>query len=331
MSWYVDRNGRQVWVDKEETVYTVDEPAEDMPTQALTYLARETKQAVYAEHIIDEEDAKGRKKDPGAGARRGFVVRVDNADDRTRVTSLFQATVDKLFDAGVISRVDVDDSGNSKKAKRKRNKNKDTSSPLDAAAAALAAEEAKEEEDPYAMAPVNLAVNECNLRIVAKCNHFAHGAGFRVDVSEPGGTRQRTYLFTGKQAVSPQDFHKRLVDAVVTTGSRAMDGSMTDAPVDKTAEERHAERENARAQKDEDDWLSQMMGNCMVDKDAERQKREEEREKAAKERAEKRGEPAKPRDLSAVPPWMQTTRRRPKKDKEEPKAATNGYPEESGG
>jgi len=271
MSWYVDKRGRQLWVEKDELVFTVDDPPEELPVQDLAYLSTEIKQSVYQEHSVDGEIGRGKKaKEKGAGATRGYVVRVGNQDEKTKVINCFQEVADKLVDTGVVSRIDVDDSGRERKAKKKKNKISATGETI-----------VKEEEPVEIAAPlITLAINECNVQIIARCQHFTHGPGFKVAVSE-SGLRSIIVFYTGKQVVEAGAFHKQLIEVTEATGARVMEGTMVAPPPEK---EEKAEKKKERAadggggggyaaeQKDlaqnaEDDWLAQMMGNCMVPKE----------------------------------------------------------------
>merc|ERR1719221_878326 len=112
MSYYVGTDGRKVWVEDHETVYTVGEPDTELPVEVLTYLAVNSNKAVYAEHIVDDEEGgkKGKKaKEKTSGRQRGFVVRVDQ-EDKSRVSSAFRQATDRLSSSGVVSRIDIDES-----------------------------------------------------------------------------------------------------------------------------------------------------------------------------------------------------------------------------
>ncbi|CAE7541463.1 SAMS2 [Symbiodinium necroappetens] len=120
MSWYVGHDGRQVWVDARETVFTCDKPEDDLPTRQLTYLASNLQKTVFAEHAVDDLDGKkGKKKDKQAGRQRGFIVRVDQ-DERVNVLPSVQAAVDKLQSSGAVSRVDLDETEGKKRNKKGR-------------------------------------------------------------------------------------------------------------------------------------------------------------------------------------------------------------------
>merc|ERR1712217_363531 len=121
--------GKQVWVEYDEVVYTVEKPPEELPLAVLTYLTTGTRQAIYAEHLIEEEaGGKNKKaKERQSGQQRGYVVRVDK---ETRgadlVVSAFKGVAERLLSAGVVSYLDIDNSSDrDHKKKRNRRKNKD--------------------------------------------------------------------------------------------------------------------------------------------------------------------------------------------------------------
>lgn len=258
MSWYVDQRGRQVWVEREETVFTIDEPPEDWDptTENLTYLASASSKAVYAEHSIDEESASrgSKKKDAQAGRQRGFVVRVDHEDDGlSRVTSDFQAVANGLLASGAVSRVDVDASREGGKKKKKKAKDKKND------------EEEEEEKEKEPALP--LGVNECRVETTARCQHFAHGTGWKVEVSNGDGS-QRIFLFTAKKEVTTAEWHKQLLASMESSGTRVMLGRMLgDGPDGKGAGKAGPPKKD-EAQRDEDEWLESMLGRCMVSKDS---------------------------------------------------------------
>mmetsp|Transcript_102123 Transcript_102123/g.317677 ORF Transcript_102123/g.317677 Transcript_102123/m.317677 type:complete len:242 (+) Transcript_102123:116-841(+) len=119
MSWYVGQDGRKVWVENSETVYTVGEPEEELPLETLTYLAVNSHKPVFQENIINEDTGKKTKKakEGAAGRQRGFVVRVEQ-EDKGRVVATFRAAAEKLLASGIVSRYDVDESSTGSKKKR---------------------------------------------------------------------------------------------------------------------------------------------------------------------------------------------------------------------
>ncbi|CAK0818055.1 unnamed protein product [Prorocentrum cordatum] len=247
MSWYVDQRGRRVWVEREETVFTIDEPTEEPPTENLTYLASASSKAVYAEHSIDEESgARGKKKDAQAGRQRGFVVRMDHDDDGlSRVAEDFVPVARDLLKSGAVSRVDVDTSRDGAKKKKKKAKDR---------------KPGEEEEDEKEREPaLPLGVNECRVETTARCQHFAHGTGWRVDVSSGEGA-QRIFLFTAKKELTSADWHKQLLASMGTSGKRVMLGRMLGEGPDGSGAGKTGPAKKDEAQHDEDDWLKSMMG-----------------------------------------------------------------------
>lgn len=295
MSWYVGKDGRKVWAERDETVFTVSEPEEVLPKEILTYLATNLNKPVYAEHTIDE-DAGGKKtkkaKEKQAGRQRGFVVRVDQ-DDRIRVCAAFRPAAEKLLASGLVSRLDVDDSSSSSSRKKKK----------------------QEKEEPELQTQsllATLGVNECRIDTTARCQHNAHGSGFRLEVAE-GGQQQRIHVFTARD-LTAADWHGRLVEAVEGTGSRVMMGRILDAePPEGAGGKPGKARDEAR--KDEDDWLASVLGRCMVSKEKESGgaggdgdgKTSEGAEEGASGQAGADGEAAEgaPKKAAAVlPPWL---------------------------
>lgn len=255
MSWYVSIDGRQVWVERDETVYTLgDTPvAKDLPKQELSYLATATKQAIYTEHMVDDDlgGKRGKAKEKQSGRQRGFVVRMDCVEARTKVNSSAQGIVDRLFDTGTISRLDIDESEKPKSRRSKAEKKEHAEKEK----AAKEKEAATEEVPAEVEAP--LGPNECRVELKARIQHFAHGKGFLVVVSEDGA-RQRLHVFTTDQELPVAEFHRRLLEAVQHTGRRAALGHMQtqDPPPTKRDEKKQ----------EDDDWLSSVMGRCMVAK-----------------------------------------------------------------
>mmetsp|Transcript_35005 Transcript_35005/g.80608 ORF Transcript_35005/g.80608 Transcript_35005/m.80608 type:complete len:286 (+) Transcript_35005:133-990(+) len=282
MSWYVGHDGRQVWVDARETVFTCDKPEGELPTKQLTYLASNLQKTVFAEHAVDDGDVKkGKKKDKQAGKQRGFIVRVDQ-DERVNVLPTFQAAVDKLLNTGVASRVDLDETEGKKRNKKGRESE----------------EVAPEDTEPTGLP---LGVNECRVETIARCQHQAHGVGFTLLVAE-GSARQRIHLFTASKELRLNDWHDKLLKALAVEGTRVLMGRMspTLAPDPPESKDAKAKKEAA---KEEDDWLDSLMGRCMVsDKDS--------KPKAASPAGSKDGytkpdtAQALPKAPVQVPPWL---------------------------
>eukprot|EP00928_Gymnodinium_smaydae_P032325 TRINITY_DN23441_c0_g1_i1.p1 TRINITY_DN23441_c0_g1~~TRINITY_DN23441_c0_g1_i1.p1 ORF type:complete len:359 (-),score=71.89 TRINITY_DN23441_c0_g1_i1:102-1121(-) len=247
MSWFVDLKGKKVWVEAGENVFTVDEPPDEpeLPVIELTYLSGETKQMHYHEHAIDEDTSeKGqKKKEKMAGRQRGFVVCV--GQDKTLVTPCFQGAADKLIEQGVLSRIDVEKSGNSKKSKRK--KKSDSKADED------------DDQDDQPDANVKLGTNETRILTQARCSHFTHGPGFRICVAS-NSSQQLLNCFTAKKQLTHSQWHRALVSALEAVDERVMDGLLGAAEA--AAATREAGRD--KAQEDADDWLASVMGRCMV-------------------------------------------------------------------
>ncbi|CAE7284364.1 SAMS2 [Symbiodinium natans] len=245
MSWYVGHDGRQVWVEARETVFTCDKPEDVLPNRQLTYLASNLQKTVFAEHAVDDDDVKkGKKKDRQAGRQRGFIVRVDQ-DERVNVLLPVQPAVDKLLTSGAVSRVDLDETEGKKRNKKGRD-----------------AEQATEEPEPTGLP---LGVNECRVETIARCQHQAHGVGFTILVSE-GSSKQRIHCFTANREMRLQEWHDKLVQALAAGGTRVLMGRMSPAlaPDPPDSKDVKAQKEAA---KEEDDWLDSLMGRCMVSSD----------------------------------------------------------------
>jgi len=281
MSWYVRIDGRQVWADRDDTVYTVGEPPEaELRLENLAYLSVTANKAVYAEHTIDEEGGgKSKKsKDKQSGRQRGFVVRVDGGDTRTKVSPPMQAAVDHLMEKGYASRIDVDDQGGQGKKKGR-------------------AKEPVEEILPP------LGANECRVEIPARCQHFAHGRGFQVNILELG-SRQKINIFTADQDMKAKDFWQQIVTAIEATGGKTALGRMAasaEDPPEKGGRQAPPKPRDV-AQEDEDEWLSSVMGKCMVPK-----KTEEKPAEAGPGDEDAEGGEAAPKPKAKVrnvPPWL---------------------------
>lgn len=286
MSWYVGHDGRQVWVEARETVFTCDKPEEELPKRSLTYLASNLQKTVFAEHAIDEDDGKkGKKKDRQAGKQRGFIVRVDQ-DERVNVLPTLQAAVDKLLSTGVVSRVDLDETEGKKRNKKGRD-----------------VEEVPEESEKTGLA---LGVNECRVEIIARCQHQAHGVGFTISAAE-GSILQRIHLFTASKELTVDSFHDALMKALQADGSRVMMGRVSPAIAPDPPEKENKAKEAA---KEEDDWLDSLMGRCMVSSSKEGQAAPAAPAEGATQGgySETKVEP-KAKAPVQVPPWLSSTRR----------------------
>mmetsp|Transcript_4558 Transcript_4558/g.10638 ORF Transcript_4558/g.10638 Transcript_4558/m.10638 type:complete len:511 (-) Transcript_4558:116-1648(-) len=238
MSWYVGQDGQQIWIRRDEVVYTVVRPREDLPLETLTYLSVNSKKATFQEHLTDDidEECKGpknsrRHRDKLAGRQRGFLVRVDV--EQSRVIPCVKEATKRLLDKGVASRIDADEASNAKKNKKKEN-----------------------------MEVKILGVNECRVETTARVYHFAHGPGFRIEVSE-GPVQQTIHVFTGRKEISPQDWHSQLMSAVEANGahvvlSRRVRG---DADAEVGEVQRHGRKD--MAQQDDDAWFESALRECM--------------------------------------------------------------------
>jgi len=200
MSWYVDEDGARTWINRDSTVFTVVISEKQLPVEQLTYLAVSSKKAVYQEAICEDDQAAGtrskRSKDKQAGKQRGFIIRAEVEESPlTRVVPWFKDAAKKLMDCSVVSRVDADEAANLKKAKKK-DKAIDVSVP-------------------------NLGANECRIETTSRIHHFAHGPGYRLQVSE-GMVAQRLNMFTGRKEIPLKDWLSLLLNALESTGTHVM-------------------------------------------------------------------------------------------------------------
>lgn len=310
MSWYVLLNGRQVWTDTYETIFTVgDTPEEALPCEVLNYMTMSSSKAVYAEHIVHEDaDGKnGRAKARTSGRQRGFIVRADDVNDRRcRVGCSLQAAIDTLIKEGVACKVDVDDPtlSGAKRTGRKK------------AAAAAAGDTV--DETPM----MELGSNECRVEITSRVQHQTHGFGYRVIILEPG-TKQKVHIFVADKELTEAAFHKHLVNAIEANGGKTALGRMVVAPSEDhggagaaapkkepskggklaVAKPLPKPKERDEAQEDEDDWLSSVMGLGKAKATAEAIAGAAAAEGGAEEGAAAAPAP-KPRRERAVPPWL---------------------------
>lgn len=246
MSWYVGQDGQQVWVQRDEVVFTVVLGPGKLPVENLTYLATHTKKAVYQEHIISQDlypDGKSRvprrQREKQSGQQRGFIVRADIEESPLqRVLPSFKAVAQRLIDSQVVSRVDTEEAVTTKKKK------------------------GEEKAVP------KLGANECRVETTARISHFAHGPGFKVEVTE-GSSVQKIHLFTGRREQTHEVWHASLTGAMEAAGSHVMlarkeavqgQGDATPAPT--TSEDVPAPRvllKKDKAQQDDDLWFESVM------------------------------------------------------------------------
>lgn len=268
MSWYVGQDGQQVWVKRDETIFTVVVAAGKPPIEQLAYLATHTKKASYQEHVMVEDQLlDGKSKVPRRHrmkgvTQRGFIVRTDLGEEvpLERVVPWFKGAAQQLLEAQLISRVDAEESAS---LKRKKKGEKDKEMPV-------------------------LGANECRAETTTAINHFAHGPGFRVEVTD-GNTTQRLHFFTRRREVPFQEWQELLVEAIkasgslvrlakketleagTTAGGGVQDGVAAVAP----AAELKLHLKKDRAQQEDDAWLASMLTTCMAKERDARQEGEE--------------------------------------------------------
>lgn len=239
MAWYVGKDGQQRWIPKDDSVYTVIQPADKLPIEDLSYLVKTSTKAVFQEHLVDEDlDCKrgsGRQKARTSGRQRGYVVRV-HQEEQLRVVPFFKESTVKLMNCGLVSRVDTDDAVNMAKRKKK----------------VTAGDE------------ISLGVNECRIETTSRIHHFAHGPGFRVEVAE-GNIMQRIHFFTSKREIAGKEWHKALVAALESTGAFVMLARRTADAAEKAIKdgdegiEQISSLRMDEAQKEDADWLQSLM------------------------------------------------------------------------
>eukprot|EP00929_Paragymnodinium_shiwhaense_P022423 TRINITY_DN1432_c0_g2_i2.p1 TRINITY_DN1432_c0_g2~~TRINITY_DN1432_c0_g2_i2.p1 ORF type:complete len:641 (-),score=161.14 TRINITY_DN1432_c0_g2_i2:183-2105(-) len=312
MSWYVGQDGRQVWIPKDESVYTVICPAEKLPMETLAYLTVSSKKAATQEYICgEEESSRGatskRQRDKTAGRQRGFILSVKQEDNPlSRIMPVFKAAADNVRKSPHVVRLDADEACNSK-LKKKKNKDKD------------------KENAPAPEKDRLLGVNEVRVETTARIQHFAHGTGFRVEVAE-GSIYQRLHFFTGKTQVSAKEWHEALVDAVEEAGGHVMLARRIRSDAEAGNEAFPAlEADNViladglknkcKAQEDEDDWYKSMLRGNDEDSDEEDEEddaegeAEKEAPRSAARQQEKQRKPAAPsqrvgqQQQQAAPEW----------------------------
>lgn len=257
MSWYVGQDGQQIWIQRDEMVYTVVQSSNKLPAENLAYLAVQSKKAVYHEHICEEDllaegmsSVPRRRRARQGGRQRGFILRADTEDSSmTRVVPWFKASAQKLIDCDVVSRIDADEAANMKKKKKN-----DRMMTL-------------------------LGVNECRIETTARINHFAHGPGFRVEVAE-GTAMQKILFFTNRKELPEKDWIACLTAAIQSTGVHVMMARRTqhDVEADKHKQDKDSTEGNDaknvlevqmqikkdKAQQDDDAWFESMMTGCMM-------------------------------------------------------------------
>mmetsp|Transcript_36192 Transcript_36192/g.115123 ORF Transcript_36192/g.115123 Transcript_36192/m.115123 type:complete len:524 (+) Transcript_36192:136-1707(+) len=296
MSWFVGEDGQQLWVARDETVYTVVEHEGELPLENLTYLSLQTKKSVYHECIYQEDLlAEGKSRVPRrqrehhSGRQRGFILRAEEESPLSRVVPWFKATAQKLVDDGEVSRVDADEAANLKKKKK---------------------------DDKEKKAQLNLGANECHVETNARVHHFAHGPGFRVEVMQ-GNVTQRIHFFTNRKQLSCSEWNALLSEAIESTGNHVMVARRPqNAEAEQGAEGKagpeggglrlRTRTKKSKAQQDDDAWLASMMKMAPAvgsDQESEESEEEEEEGEDAKDgRTEAPGGPQEPKNQQKPAP-----------------------------
>merc|ERR1719313_2338850 len=197
MSWYESEDGELVWVGRDETVYTVIPPSDNLETEELIYLSVSTSKAVFKEQLIDDDTwdtgyNKRKMKKKFAGKQRGFLFRIEH-DENLRVVEWFRDVCATLQEMGVCSKVDANEAENRKKLK------------------------------PGGRGGRYVGVNECRVETIGRCHHVACGPGIKVEVSRDLA-KQRINLFTNHRVLPADEWHRMLVDVVQQQHGRVFQG-----------------------------------------------------------------------------------------------------------
>eukprot|EP00438_Fugacium_kawagutii_P027201 Skav210175 [mRNA] locus=scaffold5148:36373:52156:+ [translate_table: standard] len=146
------------------------------------------------------------------------------------------------MDCSVVSRVDADEAANLKKAKKK-----DKAAQGDASSVP------------------NLGANECRIETTSRIHHFAHGPGYRVEVSE-GVVAQRLNMFTGRRELPLKDWLSLLLNALESTGTHVMILKRSGNEVvggavngQKEEGEKKVQLKKDKAQQAENEWLQSLL------------------------------------------------------------------------
>jgi small subunit ribosomal protein S25e len=234
MSWYRDINGQQVWINRDERIYSIAGPT-DLVEETMAYLSSTTKKAVYQEQVINEDldmaKIPKKQREKLQGKQRGFIVRVDTEQHvASRVVPFFRVAATKLLES-VASRVDCDEAVNLKKKKILTN-----------------------------------GANECRFRTTARVKHMTYGRGFRVEVVE-GVVHQNVFFFT-KQELSPVQWHQHVVDALEASGGHVLLAAASETgEKDVGGEVSNGTKgvlPKTKAQQEDDDWVHTLMTGCLV-------------------------------------------------------------------
>lgn len=202
MSWYESIDGDLVWVPKDELVFTMLQPSEDLPDEGLMYMSLSSSKAAFHEHLTEDDGwnlNNGRNKNKymkkklegkNGSQSRGFLVRVEH-DPLSRVAPWFREVCKELLATNLFSRIDADEATNMKKQKKKSD---------------LPPEQ-------------RLGCNECRVETSSRCHHVANGPGFKVLVCQDV-VKQTVHVFTCGKMMPVAEFHNILVAAVQNTGAR---------------------------------------------------------------------------------------------------------------
>eukprot|EP00435_Cladocopium_sp_Y103_P038724 s1042_g10.t1 len=178
MSWFRTPDGTQVWVPREEILYTLRPAPKDLSTKELTYLSLGSSKPVFQE-IFEDETWDGRKKRharKAVGKERGYLVRVE-MDAQARVVSWFKAALQILVRDQVVSKVDPNEAKNVKRRKQRGQH------------------------------------NECHVETLQRCHHGVCGPGFQVRVSS-NEAFQEINLFTNHQVLPAESWDQALSEAL---------------------------------------------------------------------------------------------------------------------
>lgn len=236
MSWFRTPNGNQVWVPREEILYTLRPAPKDLSTKELTYLSLGSSKPVFQE-IFEDETWDGRKKRHAGraiGKERGYLVRIE-MDAQARVVSWFKAALQILVREQVVSKVDPNEAKNVKRRKQRGQH------------------------------------NECHVETLQRCHHGVCGPGFQVRVSSCEAF-QEINLFTNHQVLAAETWDQALSEALHRAYGRVF-FAQADTPDldDSLGELGHPVSPQAVSAsfdphfKDEEAWLANLLGRDLLE------------------------------------------------------------------
>lgn len=237
MSWFRTPDGNQVWVPREEILYTFRPAPKDLSTKELTYLSLGSSKPVFQE-IFEDETWDGRKRRharKAVGKERGYLVRVE-MDAQARVVSWFKAALQILVREQVVSKVDPNEAFRTGQRRKQRGQH-----------------------------------NECHVETLRRCHHGVCGPGFQVRVSSSEAF-QEINLFTNHQVLPAETWDRALSEALHRAYGRVFFAEADTRDLeDSPGELGHPvdPHEAASASfdphfKDEEAWLANLLGRDLL-------------------------------------------------------------------